>query len=93
MSAYSWMHWLHIWVMGYRIGSDLVVNALILSVPLGFTLASQLGLVPSAAVSVSVVAYPLVPAALLVLILRLEPAFQWCEVFKYCRGIHLARTR
>ena len=79
MNTYTWAHWLHVWMMGYWIGSDLVVNALtfytarstelpgaerkrqwdflmdvdqhprnalILSVPLGLTLASLMGLVP-----------------------------------------------
>jgi hypothetical protein len=79
ITSYSLTHWLHVWMMGYWIGSDLVVNALtfytarsttlsgsqrkrqwdflmdvdqhprnalILSVPLGLTLASLMGLVP-----------------------------------------------
>ena len=78
MNSYDFLLWMHVLVMGYWIGSDLVVNALthyavrasdlpvaerrrlwsflmdvdqhprnalIASVPLGFTLAAQLGLV------------------------------------------------
>lgn len=79
IDAYELCRWLHVLVMGYWLGSDIVVNALthytthaeglppaerdrlwrfllhvdqhprnamILSVPLGFTLAAQLGLMP-----------------------------------------------
>ncbi|HVN43594.1 MAG TPA: hypothetical protein VMT50_12490, partial [Steroidobacteraceae bacterium] len=77
MSSYEFLLWMHVLVMGYWVGSDLVVNALtlylvrartlpgperkrlwdflmhvdqhprnalILSVPIGFTLAAQIGL-------------------------------------------------
>lgn len=88
ISGYALVNWLHVLVMGYWLGSDIVVNAvthyfshaerlspperdrlwqfllhidqhprnaMILSVPLGFTLAAQLGLVPLDAAGLAVV--------------------------------------
>jgi hypothetical protein len=87
MDQYALMNWAHVWLMGYWIGTDLVVNALtfytarstqlggaerrrqwdflmdvdqhprnalILSVPVGFTLAAWMGLVPLGATALVV---------------------------------------